>query len=140
MTGRATPESAVGRAPAAEDSAAMVRQHFARLLQEKLGIGAGEAEQIALKWRYGTGRELRSFGLETYAGIFGPEIGAILHGYRPGVTSTQPPRRRSGRAGNNVLVCGCIQPGREFFAPFLPSFLVCICCGFFGFFYIDADC
>lgn len=69
-----TPTTLDDSAPPAE-----VRAYFAAILSQQYHIPDAEAEQLVQSWRYGTGAVVKSFGVDAYRGIFGPEIGTLLY-------------------------------------------------------------
>jgi hypothetical protein len=63
-------------------SAESVRTYFHTILTEHYSIPSSEASTIVSAWRYGRTKEVINFEIETYREIFGPEIGALLYGWR----------------------------------------------------------
>lgn len=79
MSAKNSPRFAASSLPHADAPVDEVRAYISLLLHTKLQVPAAEADTIAQRWQHGRGYELRRLPRETFAGVFGEEVGAILH-------------------------------------------------------------
>jgi hypothetical protein len=61
---------------------ASIRKYFAALLTQKYNISQDTAIKLVKYWQYGIGIEIRSFSINTYREILGPELDALLYQYQ----------------------------------------------------------
>jgi hypothetical protein len=72
------------RNSAANASPAVIQEYFEAILVQNHDVSQSEAQEVARKWQYGRGTELRDFDIHTYRGIFGFEVGALFWAYAHG--------------------------------------------------------
>lgn len=65
--------------PGLEAKPAEIRESLARLLINKRGFKADEANRVVSPWRIGSGLEMRQYGTVMYLDLFGREYGWILY-------------------------------------------------------------
>lgn len=113
-------------APAHDAPAAAVRDFFARLLVQNHGLDEAAAREIAGRWQFGRGSELRYYHVDTFRAMFGPEAGDLLFGYANGKLRSDMRGVVVGKAPGRGVEAGTdlfgFKPGSEsLFFQFLPS-------------------
>jgi hypothetical protein len=79
-TAELNPEMAMPLPPL-DASPATVRTWFTTLLTDLHSVPENEAREIASKWQFGRGSELRYYDVGTFRDIFGAEVGTLLFGH-----------------------------------------------------------
>lgn len=67
--------------PPLDATSSAIRSYFVQVLQNHYDVPKTEAEDIAARWQYSRGRELRSYDIDTFRAILGVEAGSLLFAY-----------------------------------------------------------